>query len=273
MKEARAANRVSFTNHYFMTPDIERYIALGRMYYENVAGGILFIFDEEKFYRVCLYVDAAQPFGIPALDKKALIRNIYRTGQKPASWNALEDNLLRNGFCRTDVVLQAQVDCAMAVQNGGKIEKYKQMLCAKGYQCVAADESMLGEAEALIRDAAQIKEHHLDYRSDAEKCGDLKNGAYLCIVDGGGHICAASVALVKNDMAYGAAIAVEEPYQMSGFAPVLSYERCRRLSERGIRFLAGWILEDNEASIKHHKSMGYTFTGHCADEWILEAKQ
>lgn len=103
-----------------------------------------------------------------------------------------------------------------------------------------------------------------------EKIKDLEEGAYLCILNNENEICAASIAYIENGIAQGTAMAIEEKYKMNGFAPVLTYNRCKVLYEKGVKYLQGWVLMDNYASLKYHKGIGYQFINKYADEWILE---
>ncbi|MGN0375532.1 MAG: GNAT family N-acetyltransferase [Butyrivibrio sp.] len=270
IKEVKASGNKVFSNIYSLPAEMKEYIKAERMYYEKCAAGVIFYLDEGKYYKVYLCVDEQKEMKILPKEKKLLIKNVYNKCQSIQTENLLEHSLLKNGFYKAGVVLQVRAECSVVMKKSSKIDKFVRMMNRNGYYCISADQSMQKEIEALIDHDSIIQDYHIEYRTEEEKYKDIEQGLFLCIVDKQKEICAASIATIQNGIAEGVAIAVREEYKMNGFAPVLTYERCKRLYDQGVYFINGWILENNDASIKYHKSMGYQFTGHCADEWILE---
>lgn len=267
LKACKPKYRGGFNNLYLGVDAINRYLSMGRMYYEENDAGIIFFLDEGSFYKVSMCVNQQIPFLIAPMKKKLLVRNIYK--QKPEDWEAIENTLKKNGFDKTASVLQIQANVNELFEKNKKVEKFFAFMNKGGYRCITAEADMLDEIQNLIIRSRIIKDYHIDYRTPEETKEDLEKESYLCIVDRQGKVCAGSYALIKNGIAEGVAIAIDEQYKMSGFAPILSYERCKRLKEKGITNIQGWVLADNDASIKYHKSIGYQFTGRYADEWIL----
>lgn len=270
IKGAKSGCNNPFSNIFFWTKDLEGYIKDGRLYYEENHAGILFFLDEGNYYKMSMYVDMSTHFSVASREKKILLRNMFK--EKKEDWKSVESTLGENGFYHAGSVLQIQADVKEVSEKSDKVKKYISFMNKKGYRCVAADEDMYAEVKDLIARSPIIKDYHIDYRTPKETVEDLAQGACLCIVDEQGHVCAGSYAFINNSIAEGVAIVIDEQYKMNGFAPVLTYERCRLLSERGIKYLRGWVLTDNDASLKYHKSMGYQSTGIYADEWILNKK-
>ena len=270
MEEVKSVCNSPFSNAFFWPADLERYIKNDRLYYEKNNAGVVYFSDEGSYYKLSLCVDKQKPFTIESREKKLLVRSIYK--EKSADWEMIEHTLEANGFYKAGSVLQVQANVQELLGKNKKLEKYILIMNKKGFYCVTADLEMLMETRKLIEKSITIKDYHIDYRTPEETTEDLSEGGCLCIVNEQGQVCAGCYTFVKNGIANGTAMVVEEKYKMNGFAPVLLYERCRRLSERGIKNLSGWILTDNDASLKYHKSMGYQFTGIYADEWILNKK-
>jgi len=263
--------RRGYTNNFLNMDMVSRYITLERIYYVTNKDSLFFLTDEEKYYRLYMQVSlGTENLDIQKQKKPVLIRNIFRKDTKPEALLSVERCLESVGFKKMETTAQVQIECRKVLEKQRKIEKYKQLLVKDGYVCVSANEDMLDSVEELFQRAAFIKDYHFEYLTVDEKRKEIEKGLYLCIVNREKQICAASIATVRNGIAEGVAIAVDEQYKMGGFAPVLSYERCKRLHEQQISYLNGWIIDTNEASMKHHRSMGYQFTGRYADEWILK---
>lgn len=268
MEEVKSVCDIPFSNVFFWPADLEKYIKSERLYYERNNAGIAFFSDEGSYYKLSICVDKHKPFTIESREKRLLVRSIYK--EKSEDWETVEHTLEANGFFKAGSVLQMKINVRELLEKNVKLEKYISIMNKKGYDCVTADMEMLMEMRKLIDKSITIKDYQIDYRTPEETMEDLSEGACLCIVNEQGKVCAGSYAHINNNIAEGAAIVVDEQYKMNGFAPVLLYERCRRLAERGVKYLRGWVLTDNDASLKYHKSMGYQFTGIYADEWILE---
>lgn len=262
----RLAHKKIFSNNYFMAEDVQRYIRLGRAYYEKTDSGLIFLFDEECFYRACLYVDVSQSFTIPVLDKRIVIRNIYRAGKKETEMCAVEKELERLNFRKTGVTVQLRGDVQEIVEKTKKHERFVQSMEKKGYRCVIAERSHFKQIEDLLIGSEIIKDYHIDYLTPEEK----KKGDYLYIVNAAGEMCAASISVVKNGLASGIGVAVLDKYKLQGLPPILGYHRMKWLNENNVKRIQAWALIDNENSIRYHTSLGYKVTNRHADEWVRE---
>lgn len=268
LKEVKKEHKVTFSNLYFMPKDIERYINLGRVEYENNEAGVLFYFDEESYYRVCMYVEAGGTFSISRRDKKLLVRNIYRKKEQDDKLSEFEKYLERNQFDFVGTSFQIKGSVSEMWQNCLRLEKYFFAMEKKGFRCIEADYSHYKEIENLILDSGIIKDYQMNYLTEQEKQMMIP-GSYLCILDKQDQICAASIAFIHDGVAQDGVIAVKEEYKMKGIAPMLTYQRCKWFCENKVDSAQNWILIDNDASIRYHKSLGYEFTDKYANDWLL----
>ncbi len=267
-KKARIECLNVFSNNYFMPADVQRYIEVGQAYYEKAGNGYILLLDEEKYFRVCLYVDAEQSFVIPQLNKKAVIKNVYRKGREEPCKQQIERNLEELGFEKRGTDVQIKGEVKVLYEKSKHLERYASKMEEKGFRCVMAKEEDYQRLENLVLGTKIIKDYQIDYRTAEEK-KLLKDGLYLCIFKAD-QLCAASVCFCESDVAYGEGIAIAEKYKMHGLAPILAYHRYKWLYENSVKYMQGWILLGNEASMRYHTSSGYQFVNKYVDEWIKE---
>ena len=273
IKKTKERCKISFSNMYYMADKIQRYIDLGRMYFVETENGILFFMDEEKYYMLCLSVNAADSLDIPEMEKKVLVRNVYRENHKSKMMVQVEEGLIKNGFQRGGTSIQIQGRPSVILEKKKGIERCIAIIERNGYRIVQAEPSMLEEIENLVKGAPFLYDYQIDFKTNEEKQQNIEQGGYLCVVDKNNKICAATITWVHGKIAEGAAIAVGEKYKMMGLAPAICYERLKRLHEQGVESLQGWVLLNNEASIRYHKSMEFEFMNKYVDNWIREGNR
>lgn len=273
IKKTKERCKISFSNMYYMADTIQRYIDLGRMYFVETEGGVLFFMDEEKYYMLCLSVNAGDSLDIPEMKKKILVRNVYRKNQKSKMMEQVEEGLVRSGFHRGGTSIQIQGRPSVILEKKKGIERCIGIIERNGYRIVQAEASMLEEIENLVTHAPFLYDYQIDFKTNEEKQENLKQGGYLCVVDQNNEVCAATITWVHGKSADGSAIVVGEKYKMMGLAPAICYERLKRLQEQGIESLQGWVLLNNEASMRYHKSMGFEFMNKYVDNWIREGNR
>lgn len=269
VRQARQECKKYFSNNYFMPADVQRYINVGQAYYEPVGKGFLLILDEEKYYRVCLQVDTETEFTIPVLEKKTVIKNVYRRGREESCIEKIEANLRKLQFEKRGTDVQIRGEVKTLYEKGCRLEKYVAKMEAQGYRCVMADESCYEQIEAMVLDSKIIKDYQIDYRTQEEK-SKFQKGAYLCIFNNKNEMCAVNVCFIEGGLAYGEGVAIAEKFKMHGLAPILSYYRYKWLYENGIEYIQAWILLGNEASLRYHESLGYKFVNKYVDEWVRD---
>ena len=270
VKDSKKRCRISFSNMYCLPDEIERYIALGRMYVEKLDSGLAFFLDEETYYKLCLSVDAKVSIQIPKVDRKVLCRSIYRENGLNELMNSIDAQLEKNGFARVGKAIQIQGNPEELLLKKKSIERGISILNRNGFCIRRADENMIDEIEKLIESTKYIRDFHSDYRTLEEKRENAVRGGYLCVVDKEEKLCAATVTWLKGSNADGDAIVVKDEYKRLGLAPVLCYERMKYLQECGVKKFTGWVQTDNELSLRYHKSMEFQLGDRYADEWLME---
>lgn len=268
IKEVKQVHKASFSNLYYMPQDILRYIELGKLEYEVNNAGVFFFFDEGTYYRVCVYIEDNNEFNIPQCSKKMLIRNVYRKSEKNEKLERFENNLDHIGFTLSGTTFQVEGCPEVLMQNCLNLKQYIHSMEKKGFHCIKADYSLYKVIEDIITDSRVIKDYHLSHRTEQEK-QMLDFGSYLCVLNKENQICAASLSVINGETAQNEAMAIKEEYKMKGLAPLLTYHRSKWLCENKVNLAQGWILTNNDASIRYHKSLGYQLTGKYANEWVL----
>lgn len=267
-REVRKECRRPYSNLYYTAEQIQRYIDLGRAFFYNAEGGVIFLFDEENFYKVGLYLNGERQFDFPSVDKKLLIRNVYKEGKKEAVLANIENKLIEIGFVKQATTAQVVAQVPRVYEKSRNVERYVSKMEKNGFYCGTVDETQMFEAEQMLLDSKIIKDYHIDYRTESEK--NTIPGTYMGIWNKDGKLCAVSIVPIINGIAHGIGIAVREEYKMCGLAPILTYYRFQWLQEHSVELIQAWLLLSNEKSILYHSSLGYIITDKRADEWIKE---
>lgn len=260
--------RRPFSNNYFAYDDIERFIRLGRAYYHETAGGLIFLFDEERFFRACLHLDERAEFDLPFVNKRILVRTIYRKGREEAGQSSVEQRLNAIGFYKAGTTVQIVGDVEAIFNKCSRLQPYVEKMEKAGYRCMFAEGRQIDVFENLLLASRVIRDYHIDYKTPEEK--RCMREAYLGIVDRNETLCAVSAVEIVRGTARGIGIAVVDRLKMHGLTSITAYHRYKWLFERGIKVIQGWVLVDNEPSIRYHTSLGYRMTDKFADEWIRE---
>jgi len=269
MGEIIRTSKKTFSNFYFLPADVERYIDLGRAYYEEVDAGVIFIFDEELYYKVCVVVDAEKPLNMPKFDKKVLIRNIFREEKRGTEIQMVEENLKKLNFRKIMTNVQIQANVPEMYEKRKMYEEIVFSLESKGYRCIEPNEVQCEEIERILLDSQMIKDYHLDYFSDEER----RDGNYLCIIDENEELCAVCRSIVKNRIAQLHGVAVIERCKKQGFASALRYYQIKYLFDNDAIYLQGWIRLDNQPSLQLHTKIGYKLLDKYADDWIRDVEE
>lgn len=272
LRQVQTEHKNFFSNIYFLACDVQRYIELERAYYIRTKEGFFLILDEEKYYRVCLYVDITSDIQMPVLDKKIVIKNVYRKGREEDAQSSIEKSLEQQGFVKAGSVVQVKGNVSELLEKCKHLEKHVTKMESKGFRCIRADKRYYEEIENLLLASQKIHDYQIDYKTDEEK-NEMPIGTYLCILNDKDEICAANVCYIEGEVAYGEGAAVVDRYKMQGLAPIMTYHRLKWLEEKGVPILRAWILEDNTASLRYHTSVGYKFVNKYVNEWIRETEE
>lgn len=264
--------RRGYNNNYLGLDKVNRYIALQRIYYETVENALMFITDEEAYYRMYIQTDAEAKVIIKKEDKPVLIRNVYKENRKPEALLKLEENLGRQGFKVYDESVQIvarPLDMRENIQN--KYDRAEAFLKRAGIKILYAKE---GEAEEILNLREKeplLKKYHFLYETKEEISADIRKGYYRCAYNAQGEICAAQHFYVSNGTLQGDWLAVKEEYKIRyGIGTAMACHSFLYAIEHDISQYFGWVVRDNKKSIDYHQAIGYEISDKLADEWLLE---
>lgn len=268
-RQARTICEKPFSNIYFMPNDIQRYIEIGQAYYVQVEKGFLLILDEEKYYRVCFYVDSEQEFTIPLMDKRAVVKNVYRKNKGEECPEQIETWLEQMAFEKRGTSVQIKKDLNKDSNNDIINARYTQKLEDAGFRCIELGEEYYEQAENMLISTGIIRDYQIDYKTPDEKKQIIK-GSYLGVINDKEELCAVNLCHIEGKVASGGGVLVLEAYKKKGLVMMLGHYRNKWLRKYGVEKRSGWILVNNETSLRYHKSAGYTVVNKYVDEWVRD---
>ena len=264
--------RRGYSNNYLGLDMVNRYIALQRIYYETSPNSLMFITDEENYYRVYIQTDAEADFAIRKKDKPVLIRNVYKENKKTEVLLRTEEKLKQQGFKLYDASVQI-VASPLEMQEDirKKYDRAMDFLTRAGIKIRYAKEEEAGAILSLREKEPLLKEYHFLYETAEEIAADIRQGYYRCAYNAQDEICAAQHFYVSNGTLQGDWLAVKEEYKVRyGIGTAMAYHSFMYAIEHEIPLYFGWVVRDNLKSIKYHQVIGYEISDKLADEWLLE---
>ena len=265
--------RRGYTNNFLNMEMVARYISLGRIYYVSNEDSLLFITDEENYYRLYMQLSPmAEGMRFPKMDKPVLIRNIYRADNRPQTLLDFETMLREQDFRLYDESVQIiayPVEIKEVVQD--KFQRAISFLERAGIRLGYAKKEHADEIMRLRESEPLLKDYHFTYETEDEILNNIEQGYYRCAFDAEGNVCAAQQFSVENGTVQGNWLAVKEEYKVRyGIGTAMAYHSFLYAIERELPTYFGWVVRDNEKSIRYHQAIGYQITDKYADEWVLE---
>lgn len=253
------------TNSYMFEETVERYISLGRLFYEVSEKGILMYSDEETYYRGYYFIPEGTYLSVMPKEKPVVLRILYRNGRRDEQ---TAENLEQAGFKRQGTLLHMKLDAGRAMTQYEKIvERTMRFLSQSGFSVGKAKKEQLGDILAFFRTISEIPFYQMSYYTEEEYEKALEKGMFYCITDKEGAVCAAQQFIEEGRALYGWA-GVDKRYRgMYGMIIPLSYFRWKFAVEQGKKVM-GWVEETNISSLEYHDRQGWERTGKRADEWI-----
>lgn len=257
------------TNSYMFTRDIQRYIDLGRLYYEEWESGIVFYSDEDSHYRCYFHVDPSGTVAIGKKDKLLLAQILYRKS-KSAKELEMTGKLEEAGFFLQDIMDYITVDQFQCIKKTEPLIKYIHGLLEEGhltFRTVLPTE--LDKFREFQKHIAHIPYFQLTYHSPEEYELAIREHRAECVVDRDGNLCAAHYFDAENGNS-GGWYAIKEEYQKAyGIVMLFSYSAMDYAIKHNIKNVYGWVARDNTESIKFHKKMGFVWQDRAMEEWVL----
>lgn len=270
LKEAKQSSGRLFTNSYLSIPTIERYINLKRLYYLKQEKGIIFLCDEEKYYRLLYWLDVKCEIHISKMDKPIAIRNIYKEGKKKEELLCIEKQLEDIRFEKEYVAIEMRVPLEQS-EFIAKQSKLHERMLKKGKFHIACMKEENIEQMLAMREAKEFHIYNFDYRSREEYCAEIANEQYIAVYNDVQEMCACIYTELLPTNMTGNGICVKEEYKQTfGLgAALMCHVLDKALNVQGKKYVS-WCEKENVNSMKFHKSMGFENTGKISEEWILK---
>lgn len=259
---------VKFTNNNLFANDIERFIKLGRIQYTYCGRCLIFILNEDKYYRLLLHIDPDQPWDLPKLDKPVLIRTRFVKDKKKDGLLKLEAQMREKGFSLKDTNVFISLDLEPLKEIYRKnYQRSKKILERSNLRIIRADYSYYDQINALLDNQDMIKYYHRPYRTEDEIKSAFARGNYVVIVNDNNEVLAYTSGSSEAGKKQADAMVIKEEYKLCGFAPILFYY-CSLNPSPGLKKSSLNLI--NNASIKLHKKLGWSFTNKYMENWLLE---
>ena len=216
----------------------------GRLFWERVPNGLVFLVDEGGYLNV--YYHVQEGTALPSLNtgRVLLVEEVVRSGARPSQLVA------SSGFLCVRRNLQYSLTCDNMAGKGDTqdVDGYRIARCT--------DDAMASQVVSLWEEglgAFDVPADHRDFLAQGD--------TVLCAVD-------------KNDELAGAYwwhdagrtrnarhVVVAENHRRKGVAQALVRSCARDAAQAGMLRVLTWISEDNAASISLHVGVGYKPTG------------
>lgn len=264
--------RGGYSNNYLSLDSVNRYISMQRIYYIADEYVLMFMTDEERYYRLYVQSNAMADVVIRKKDKPILVRNIYKKDKKADALLNFEDKLKQQGFIGYDASVQIvakPLEMQDCIQK--KYERTITFLKKLGVDIRYGKEEHITEIHNLQKKEPLLKEYHFLYETEKEILNNIKNGYYRCAFNESGELCAAQQFSVENGTLQGNWLAVKEEYKVRyGIGTAMAYHSFLYAIEHQIPLYFGWVVRDNIKSLKYHQALGYEISDKMADEWLLK---
>lgn len=258
-----------FTNNNIVPKDIKRFIDLKRIRYVSSDDCLVFILDEEKYYRLLLHMNPDKEWELPELDKPMLVRAQFVKGKKKPDLVEVERKMQEKGFVLKDTNVQIAFDipsvrdlCRQKYLRSKKILEYYNL------QIIKADYSYYNQIKGLLKNQDMIQYFHIPYQTEDEIESGFENGNYVAIINENNEVLAYTsghpgIAGVR----YAEAMVIQKEYKLYGFAPILFYY-C--MSNTKAVISKSSVGLHNSVSIKLHEKLGWEFSDRYIEHWLKE---
>lgn len=257
-------------NSYLSPDKIMRYIELQRLYYVEQEKGIIFLCDEEKYYRLLYWLGSGATPEIPKTDKPIAIRNVFKEGKKKEEMVFLDEQFEKLGFRKEYVAVEMCVPLEQKTFIARQKMIHERML-KKGKFRIGLMQKENVEKMLLLRETKEFHVYNFEYKTRDEYFEEIEKDQYLAVYSEDEEMCACIYTEELTGAMTGDGICVEEKYRQTyGLgAALMSYVLDKALNQLEKRYVS-WCEVENTNSMKFHKSIGFEVTGKISEEWILE---
>lgn len=263
--------RRGYSNNFLGIDLVQRYIGIERIYYIASENSLMFVTDEDKYYRLYVQMSPNGDFTVEKLDKPMLVRNVYKEGRKSEVLLEFEKRLGKQGFSIYDESVQIIArPMEMKETLRQKYDRAISFMERAGLKISYAKPEHIQEILDLRNREPLLKDYHFMYETEDEIRDNVEKGYYRCAFNAQGHVCAAQQFSVENGIVQGNWLAVKEEYKVKyGVGTAMAYHSFLYAAEKEIQTYFGWVVRDNIKSIKYHQAIGYELGDKYADEWLL----
>ncbi len=270
VNHANKKNAKAYTNCYLFKDKIDDYMQHGRLFYEEADGGLILYVDEMEYYQAYLYMDLAADWLILPKDKDVVIKLLYQGEQKPSKLLEAEQKLEKSGFVYLDTLRQVTGDKEKIRHTVEKLyDGVVSRLHERGFRITVPDKDLIPQIREINRNTGEVPFWQIPYFTDEELIAMGKEGRAMCIVDDKHELCAIRFLIEKNT-SYGYMVIKEAYRKKYGMAVIGSYYALQYMEKMNLNLL-GWIVVNNEESVKYNMRLGYQWGNRYTDEWMLRA--
>lgn len=270
LSEVRQKNgKYLVSNSYMFIDGVQRYIDMGRFYYEQLAGGVVFYSDEETHYRCYFHLSPAGTVKLERKDKLLLAQLIYKKSKR-AKEQILTEKIEEAGFRLQDQMDYIEREHSINGQKLKRLAEYSRKLLTEAHLVIRPPfPNEIGKLIEYTKHIEQIPYYQLPYCSPEEYELAAKENRLVCVVDQNGNLCAACFSEITNGSSHGW-IAISPEYQKAyGIIALLNSPGREHTKKNGVSKTHGWIERNNTESIKYHKKLGFVWRDRVMEEWLL----
>ncbi len=263
-------NFKNISSNCFLSADaVKRFLRQERFYLVRVEDGILFLSDEEFYYRGYYYWNPETPKNLPIFEKPVLAKHLYYQGHKKEDLLRNENILSFCGFKKYDTNYQIEMEQEKEEQIQCQLQLFNRILEKGEFQIEYAGAEQYEEILRLRMETSEFSCFTFSYLSEEEILRGMEEHSYLCVFDRFHNICATTYVDYSSIIPEGNGLCVKEKYKKRfGFGGALLYRALSDSFEKGCKRYRGWITQGHEASIQFHERMGFQYTGKMEEDWI-----
>ena len=232
------------TNCRLLSSAFLRPIESGRLFWERVPNGLVFLMDEGGYLNVFYHLREGSTLPSLNTGKVLLVEEVVRSGAQPSQ---LLDS---SGFTCVRQNLQYSYTCENVMEESCPQNVTGHHLTRCEDEAMASQVISLWERHLAVFD---VPADHLDFLA----CGDT----VLCAVDNEGAVAGAYWWHDAGRTRNARHVVVGQAHRRKGIARALMLSCLFDARQTGILRVLTWISDTNAASIALHESIGYTRTG------------
>lgn len=264
------SNKRVLSNGIVSSERFEKLLNENRIFYELVNNGVLIYIDNEDYYFTLYCISEDGNINIKKKDKPVVIKSMYHVNKKEKQGRA-NSILEKAGFVLKDTMEQIVGDPDKILKKINKpYELSLRIMNNEGLVLEKFPIARLNELKEMQKNIAQIPYYQFDYFTDEELKKEILEGRIICVRNKkNDEICGIRHFFLEKNNMYGWVVIKDEYKKRYGMALIFTKYSLEYALNNG-NLVTGWITNTNFESINYHTKLGYTWSGRCMDDWILE---